>query len=170
MATFNPFRNDGIPQPRLESAKLITFFDLDVSELMALGVFWFLAPVVIVASSLELLGKLLSIGGFAVAGGLLFFLKVDERNLAYWVGRLLPFWLRQRRFRARSAFGRVTPETERLDLVASFAGNSLSFERRTGTDGVAELHVFEHPLRPYRARVAAPAGTGGRRVRLPGTR
>jgi hypothetical protein len=170
MASLNPFRNDGIPSPRLETAKLVTFFNLDVGELLALGVFWFLFPVVIVPSSLDLPGKILAVAGFAAMGGLLFFYKYDERTLSYWVGKLLPFWIRQRRFRARSAFGRVTPETERLDLVASLAGNSLSYAVETGSDGVTELHIYEHPLRPYRARVTAPDGTRRSAVRMPGSR
>jgi hypothetical protein len=167
MASLNPFRNDGIPSPRLETAKLVTFFNLDVGELLALAVFWFLFPVVIVPSSLDLPGKILAVAGFGAMGGLLFFYKYDERTLSYWVGKLLPFWLRQRRFRARSAFGRVTPESERLDLVASFAGNSLSYTVETAADGVTEMHVYEHPLRPYRARVASPAGTGRSSITLP---
>ena len=170
MASLNPFRNDGIPSPRLESAKLVTFFDLDVSELLALGVFWFLFPVVIVPSSLDLVSKILAVAGFVVMGGLLFFYKYDERTLAYWVAKLLPFWIRQRRFRARSAFGRVTPKTERLDLVASFAGNSLSYAIETGADGVTEIHVYEHPLRPYRARVASPSASGRSVIKMPAVR
>lgn len=168
MATLNPFRNDGIPEPRLETAKLVTFFNLDVSELLALGVFWFLAPILCLAAIPDA-SKFLAIAGFLATGALLYLAKLDERNLAYWVSKLLPFWLRQRRFRARRAVGRVTPETERIDMITSYAGNSLSYERREGSDGVVEWHVYEHPLRPYRGWIADPRPSGRRRVRLPGT-
>ena len=44
-----------------------------------------------------------------------------------------------------------------------------SFERRQGVDGVTELHVYEHPLRPYRAYVADASQPVHRPVQLPGT-
>lgn len=156
---FGFLRNNESPTYRLDRGKLITFYDLDVGELMAAGVLSFLFPLLILGGGLPLLGKATAIGSLFLVTFLLYFVRRDEHNVATWIARMVPFWMRQRRFRATPPPGRVTPVLERLDEIALFGPNALSFEWRDGADGVAELHVFEQPLRPYRALVAGTADT-----------
>lgn len=146
----NLFNQAEGPRYRLDRARLLTFFNLEVGELMFVGVIWFLAPLFLIGGQMPLLPKLLTIGSFFLVGLLLFFVRVDEFNMAYWIVRMFPFWLRQRRFRAIRGRARVTPAIERIDDMLAFGGNALSFVRVLADDGVEELHVYETPLRPYR--------------------
>lgn len=157
-------RGSGAPPARLDSARFTTFFDLDFSELLAFAFLAFIMPLATWGLGLPEPAHLMTVIAFPAWALLLFFVKLEERNLAYWLGRMLPFWARQREFRARRTVWRVTPRTEAADAALLSGENALSWRWEQGGDGVPELHIYETPLRPYRALVA----TGGRRT--PGRR
>lgn len=156
-------RGSGAPPARLDSARFTTFFDLDFSELLAFAFLCFIMPLATWGLALPEPAHIMTVLAFPAWAILLFFVKLEERNLAYWLGRMLPFWLRQREFRARRSVWRVTPRTEVADAALLSGENALSWRFETGADGAPELHIYESPLRPYRALVASGGRPSGRR-------
>lgn len=149
------FTRERTPHARLDDSRFTTFWDLDIGELMASMALFILLPLFSFGVDLPVPLWLLSFVAFPAWAFLLFFVKRDEHNAAYWLGHMLPYWLRQREFHQENRAGRITPAHERLDDILTTGVNALSFEWQTGVDGVTELHVYEEPWLPYRAWVVA---------------
>lgn len=157
-SAFDFLRGSGAPPARLDNARFTTFFDLDVSELLVSAVLWFLLPLISLGLALPDPVKWATAASWPALSILLFFVKHEDHNIAYWIGRMIPFWVRQREFRlVRRGAGRVTPVSELAERLVEGGENALSFAWRRGVDGEPELHIYESPLAPYRALVR----TGG---------
>ena len=160
------FRGSGAPPARLDNARFETFFGLDMSELLAFVALVFVAPLLFWGINLPEPFHLLAVAQFPLWALLLFFVGANEHNTAYWLSRMLPYWIRQHEFRSSRTTWRVTPRTERLDTIVLGGENAIVARWETGADGVPELHLYETNLRPYRAWVAAggrPAAVGPHR-------
>lgn len=143
------------PHARLDDSRFTTFWDLDISELMATMALCLLMPLFTFGIALPLPLWLLAMASFPSWAFCLFFVKRDGHNAAYWLGHMLPYWLRQREFQQENRAGRVSAEHERLDDILTTGVNAISFEWRTGSDGRPEMHIYEEPWLPYRAWVIA---------------
>ena len=143
------------PHARLDDSRFTTFWDLDIGELMATMALCLLMPLFTFGVNLPFLLWILVLISFPCWALFLFFVKRDGHNAAYWLARMLPYWLRQREFMQLHRAGRVTAAHERLDDILTTGVNAVSFEWRKGPDGVDELHVYEEPWLPYRAWVIA---------------
>ncbi len=158
-------RGSGAPPARLDHARFTTFGNLDIGELLAFVVMATVGPVILLGVRLPEPAHLITAALPVLWAILLFMLRFDDLPLVGWVGRMVPYWTRQRRFSAARPAGRVSPASERADLAVSSGENAISWRLLTGSDGGPELHLYESPVRPYRAIVAA-GGVG----RTPGVR
>lgn len=154
MAILSSFRSR-TPHARFDENRFVTFFDLDLGELMAFGVLVLFMPLISFGLHLPFFLWLLTMVSFPSWALFLYFVKHDQRNAAYWMAKMVPFWLRQRRFLQTNRQAQLTAAHELIDRVAFGGVNALSFEWREGADGTPELHVFEEPLRPYRAWISS---------------
>jgi hypothetical protein len=155
-SAFEFLRGSGAPPARLDNARFTTFFDLDVGELLISAVLWFLMPLISLGLALPELVKWATALSWPLLSLLLFFVKHEDHSVAYWIGRMIPFWIRQREFRVtRKSSARVSARSELAERLAEGGENALSFAWRTGADGERELHVYESPLAPYRGWVRA---------------
>jgi hypothetical protein len=155
------------PQARLDETRFITFFDLDIAELIATMALCIILPLFTFGMGLPPVLFVATIVSWPLWAGALFFVKRDGRNAAYWLGKLIPFWLRQRTFVAERPSFRVTPLIERLDDVFVTAPNAISYQIERERGGLV-VHLYEEPLTPYRGWIAARGrsiGTG--RITLP---
>lgn len=143
------------PHARLDDSRFTTFWDLDIGELMATMALVIMMPLFAFGVSLPTPLWLLALVAFPLWAFFLFFVKRDGHNAAYWLGHMLPYWMRQREFRQEHRAGRIEPAHERLDDILTTGVNAVSFEWQIGEDGIAELHVYEEPWLPYRAWVVA---------------
>jgi hypothetical protein len=100
----------------------------------------------------------------------LFGIRRERRSIFDWMGVIVPFTLRRKRF-SRGTSVRESGIEERLDADLRVGTNLVSWVYRDGPDGERELHVYEEPARPYRAwkgfaheafRPGAFTGAGGR--------
>lgn len=155
MMNFLGLSRDRVPHAKLDDARFVTFFDLDIGELMAFGALVIVMPLVAIGLRLPFLPWLLTVISFPCWAFCLFFVKHEGHNAAYWIGKMVPFWLRQHSFRLNNRQIRITPRHELIDAVLTSGVNSLFFEWRNGADGELELHIYEEPLRPYRAWITA---------------
>lgn len=163
-SAFDFLKGSGAPPARLDNARFTTFFDLDVGELLISAVLWFLFPLISLGLALPDPVKWATAAAWPALSILLFFLKHEDHNIAYWIGRMIPFWIRQREFRVSGrSTARVSAARELAERLAEGGENALSFAWRTGRDGEPELHIYETPLAPYRAWVRA----GGQPERAP---
>jgi hypothetical protein len=171
-STFDFLKGSGAPPARLDNARFTTFFDLDVSELLVSAVLWFLLPLISFGLALPELVKWVTAASWPALSILLFFVKHEDHHVAYWIGRMIPFWARQREFRLmRRSAGRVSPASELADRLVEGGENALSFAWRRGADGEPELHIYESPLAPYRALVrSGGAAERGAEPQLPAVR
>jgi hypothetical protein len=150
------FRGSGAPPARLDHARFSLALSLDLTELMIFAIMVGLLPLIFWGIHLPEPFHLLAIACFPAMAALLFLVKHEDHHLLYWLGRMLPYWTRQRVFRPTiTSAWRVSPANERLDALVLGGENALSFRWLTGADGRDELHIYESPLRPYRAWVAA---------------
>ena len=155
-SAFDILRGSGAPPARLDNARFTTFFDLDVGELLISAVLWLLLPLISMGLALPDLVKWATAASWPALSILLFFVKHEDHSVAYWIGRMIPFWVRQREFRlVGKSSARVSPLSELAERLAVGGENAVSFAWRSGSNGEAELHVYETPLAPYRAWVRA---------------
>jgi len=147
-------RNAPEPTPRLNHSRILTFFGLDPAEMVAVGLVSGILPLVALGTDLPTLPwKIGAAAAWFSWGILLFIVRRDELSAFGWMSRMVPFWLRQRRFRSVSARARVSPMHDLVGPSTSKGVNALSLAWTTDPDGVRELHVYEERTRPYRAWV-----------------
>ena len=149
--------------PRLHRQKLITFFRLDPSEMIASGVLALLLPLVSFGIGIPFPLNIVAAISWVAWAYLLFFVKRNDTSAITWLLRMVPFWLRQKRFRSVRESARITTMHDALIEATSIGANALSYRVTPGRDGVSELHVYEETLRPYRGWIAA----GGRPTKRP---
>lgn len=141
------------PHARLDDSRFTTFWDLDIGELMATMALGLLMPLFTFGVGLPPLLWILALISFPCWALFLFFVKRDGHNAAYWLGKMLPYWMRQREFTQENRSGRVTPAHDRLDDILTTGLNAVSFDWQRSSTGEPELHVYEEIGLPYRAWV-----------------
>lgn len=160
------FRGSGAPPARLDHARFTTFIGLDIGELLASITLSVVGALMLWGAKIPEPAHIIMTAYPVIWAALLFVFKVDDLPLVGWLGRMLPFWYRQRRFTAVRPAIRSSASAETIELALASGENLISWELRRGPDGLAELHIYEHPLRPYRGLIAAR----GRRDQFPGIR
>ena len=151
------FRGSGAPPARLDHARFTTFFNLDLGELLAFAVMAGVGPLLLFGVHLPEPAHIITAAFPLVWAILLFMIRFDDLPLLGWIARMVPYWFRQRRFSASRPAGRITPASELSELALASGENSISWALRAGDDGNPELHIYESPVRPYRAIVASGA-------------
>jgi hypothetical protein len=153
-----------LPQAKLDVVRFAPFspvLNADVTELIILAVLAMLLPLFIIGNNLPIAFKVITLGAFPAIGFMLIVVSRQGHPGLYWLTKMVPFWFRQRRWREVSADARVTPEIDRSEDVLSTGVNAISFAWQTDADGQLQLHVYEEPLRPYRAWIAADGRPSG---------
>lgn len=136
---------------------------LTISELLTVTLLVFFFPLFGIGVKLPPVPWMVNLALGPALAGLLFFVKRDRLPAAYWLGLMLPFWARQKRFLAT----RSNPRRAVADRIENSAGSGLnwiSFAWHTAADGTPELHVYEDPRRPYRAVAARSAHERAQRL------
>jgi len=138
------------PTARIDEAKFVTFFGLDIAEIGIAGLLTVLPTLFLLGLQADLIVKIPLLAAWPLLTFTLFGIRRERRSVFDWMGVLVPFALRRKRF-SRGTSVRETTIEERLDADLRVGTNLVSWVYRTGTDGVRELHVYEEPARPYRA-------------------
>ena len=131
------------------------FNSRELNELIAIGVFVTVLPVVVYAA-LDLAPPLRIAAAliFPLWALLLFGLgKRHDLSVAGWILLLIPYYLRQRRFTHATRGSRMDPRDDLIDIVATRGANPVSWTTEERPDGELVLHVYEEPSRPYRAYI-----------------
>lgn len=149
-----------MPTATLSSEKFQTgILGFDLSELLAVVVLGVVFPLLMFGRELPLPLWIANMAVWPLWAVLLFFVKREGRNTAEWLTTLIPFWKRQHTFRPRHKAKLPSAWADYLDRSTVAGANLVSWRWQTGSDGLAEIHVFEEPLRPYRAIIARTAPT-----------
>jgi hypothetical protein len=138
------------PTARIDEAKFITFFGLDIAELGIAGLLTIVPTLLLLGLQADLLIKIPLIAAWPLLTFTLFGIRRERRSVFDWMGVLVPYSLRRKRF-SRGTSVRETPAEEALDAHLRVGTNLVSWTYRRGDDGEPELHVYEEPARPYRA-------------------
>ena len=134
-----------IPKP-VDDQKFVTFYGLDLNEIILFGALTIITPLLVMATGLPFQLKLLAVACLWGTAFMLLFHRVDERSMLFWIGKLLPYWLSQRTFRATVVGERIGPLFDLVDRV-SYAplSNHISYIWQSADDGAYELHIYENP-------------------------
>jgi hypothetical protein len=141
------------PTPRLTNTPIITYNNLTPSEVMAFLLVSGVMPLIGLATSFPFPIKLAVAVCWASWGPLLFFVRRQDETAATWIGRFLPFWLRQRRFRGAPKSSMVTAIDDLIGVATTVGPNAIWFTWK-GPESDRELHVYEEKTRPLRAWIA----------------